>query len=116
MDDPDRVAIAAQVERVFNHDLRANMAFHQNASPQVVNVSCSELRHAPFDVLRDIREVLGMGWAGADSETVRQFLRRQSRRGPGRHHYSQDGWGITPEEVGELFGDYRSTFAERLAG
>jgi hypothetical protein len=113
---PDRQSIASQVRRVFDHDLRANVAFHEQTSCEVAHVACSTLRRAPSDVLKDLRGWLDLSWTGADAQLLTDVLQRRPEGGSGGHRYSHEGWGVTREQVAGLFGDYRSTFAELLTG
>ncbi len=113
MDRPDREAIAGQVRRVFEHDLRGNLEFHRAAPGHVIHVACSTLRREPMEVRREIYGRTGVDWT---DEAVDRAARPQGERGgPGAHRYSRDGWGIPPAAVAELFGDYRSTFSELVA-
>lgn len=109
---PDRAAIADHVRRVFEHDLRANVMFHDNEPGAVTDVACSSIRREPADVRRGIYSRIGLAWDETASGRVADAGRSSS--GPGGHRYSHDGWGIQASRVDGLFGDYRSRFADLL--
>jgi len=111
---PDRAAIADHVRRVFEHDLRANVMFHDKEPGAVTDVACSSLRREPTDVLRAIHSRFGLPWGESAANRVADAGRSSS--GPGKHHYSHDGWGIPASRVDTLFGDYRRRFNNLLAG
>ena len=111
MDHPERELIAAQVRRVFEHDLRANLEFHEAKSCEVIHVGCSALSQVPIEVLQEVLGRIGIDWNGEAADRMANFNRAQSRRGPRGHHYSRVGWGVTESRVAGFFGDYRSAFS-----
>ncbi len=111
---PDRAAIADHVRRVFEHDLRANVMFHDNEPGAVTDVACSSLLREPAEVLRGIYSMIGLSWG--ESASVRVVEASRTSGGSGKHHYSHDGWGIPASRVDTLFGDYRRRFNDLLAG
>jgi hypothetical protein len=113
VDRPDREAIAGQVKRVFDHDLRGNLEFHRGAQGGVIHVACSTLAREPLQVRREISRRVGVDWT--EEATNRAARPRREGGGPGLHRYSHDGWGISPSDVAGFFGDYRSTFADLVA-
>lgn len=115
MDHPDREMIAAQVQRVFEHDLRANLEFHAADSCEVIHVACSALSRGPVEVVREILGCIGIDWNAEAADRVANPQRAQSRGGSGGHRYSREGWGIQQSRVSDLFGDYRSAFPELVA-
>ena len=115
MGHPEREMIAAQVQRVFEHDLRANLEFHAADLCEVVHVACSALSRGPIEVLQEVFGRIGIDWNGETADRVANSKRAQSRGGPGGHRYSREGWGVRPSRVAEHFGDYRSAFAELVA-
>ncbi len=112
VDHPERETIAAQVRRVFEHDLCANLKFHEANSAEVIHVACSALSRGPIEVLREVLGRIGIDWNEEAADRVADFQRVQSRRGPRGHRYSREGWGFPENRVAELFGDYRSAFPE----
>lgn len=114
VDRPNRASISDQVQRVFEHDLRGNLEFHEASMSKVTHVACAALRRAPVEVLQEIHSRLGLDWA-ADDASRAAGARRKKAGGPGRHHYSHDGWGATPGHVAGLFADYRSNFADLVS-
>ncbi len=112
---PDREAIAGQVKRVFEHDLRGNLEFHETSPREVTHVACSTLRREPVEVLKEIHSRLGLDWTTDVAERATQSLGAKARSGPGKHRYSHEGRSVTPEHVAGLFGEYRSMFADLMA-
>jgi len=112
VDQPNRGGISDQVQRVFEHDLRGNLEFHETSPLEVTHVACSALRSEPVEVLEGIHHRLGLDWTMDVAERVTASLRAKTRGGPGKHRYSHDGWSVTPKHVAGLFADYRSRFAE----
>lgn len=115
MEQPDRNAIAEQVRRVFEHDLRANLRFHEQASCDVIHVACSAVRSRPLKVLQELRGRLGIDELEGVTDRIGISRRSEARGGTGGHRYSRDGWGLKENRVAGLFGDYRSKFPEFVA-
>jgi len=112
VDQPNRRRISNQVRRVFEHDLRGNLEFHEASPREVTHVACLTLRREPVVVLKEIHSRLGLDWTMDVAERATESIRAQSRSGPGKHRYSHDGWSVTPRHVAGLFSDYRSKFAD----
>jgi Sulfotransferase family len=115
-DRPDREAIASQVRRVFEHDLRSNVEFHNQSQGVVIDVACGTLRRTPLDLLEELHGRLDLGWGSSDAGRAKTSLERPAGGGPGRHHYSDLGWGVTRDRVEGLFGGYREGFGWAFEG
>jgi len=115
MNRPERETIAAQVRRVFEHDLSANLEFHEADSCEVIHVACSALSRGPIEVLREVLGRIGIDWTEEAADRAAKSRRVQSRGGSGGHRYSREGWGVQQNRVEDLFGDYRAAFPELLA-
>ena len=114
IDRPNRKNIAGQVRRVFEHDLSANLEFHEASSGETIHVACSAVRNTPFEVLRELFERLGFEWTEEVADRMTGNLQKWSRRGLARHRYSDHGWGISRKRVDDLFSGYRAGFAAVL--
>ena len=111
----DPGVVGDHVRRVFEHDLDANLAFHDRAPGVVANVSQRRLRSAPIETLRDVYRAAGLE---PISTTVRRWKADvdRRRRSRARHHrVSRDGWGVSPDRADAMFGDYRRRFDDQIA-
>jgi len=115
-DRPDRKAIAAQVQRVFEHDLQGNLEFHAASFGETIHVACSAVRNAPLEVLRDLHQSFDLEWNQATASRATTYLQRPQRSHGGRHSYSYTDWEISKESVDQLFHDYRTRFATAIEG
>ena len=113
---PDRSAIAREVRRVFEHDLRANVEFHRGAPNVAVHVASGRLRSSPVEVLEKLHARLDLEWGSIEADRLRRSLDRPAGGEPGRHRYSDLGWGVTRDRVEALFGGYREEFEWAIAG
>ena len=116
IDRPNRKDIADQVRRVFEHDLAANLEFHEASSGETIHVACSAVRNAPHEVLRDLHQSFDLEWNQATASRTTTYLQRSQRNHGGRHSYSYTDWEISKESVDRLFRAYRTRFATVIAG
>ena len=107
---PNRELIAQEVRRVFEHDLRTNVEFHRGSPDVVAHVASGRLRSTPLEALEELHCRLGLGWRSDEAGRLRAFLDRPAGGGPGRHRYSDLGWGVDRDRVEGLFGGYRKAF------
>jgi len=114
-DRPNRKAITGQVRRVFEHDLRANLEFHEASSGETIHVACSAVRNTPLEVLRDLHQSFDLEWNQATASRATIYLQRIQRGRGGQHRYSYSDWEISKESVDRLFRAYRTRFATAIA-
>lgn len=111
---PPRQLIADQVRRVFEHDLRASLEFHEDHPGETAHVACSALQREPVHALRQARVGLDLGWSRAIEDRTECYLNRHPRGGHGRHRYSDIDWGFSKAAVSRLFIAYRERFSSDL--
>jgi hypothetical protein len=114
VDRPSRKNIAGQVRRVFEHDLRTSLEFHEDRPTEVTHIACSVLGKEPLEVLRGLCCDLDLGWSQETAGRAAAYLERNPRGRHGRHHVSDDDWGISREDIDQLFSVYRERFAGLL--
>lgn len=115
MSEPSREAIARQVRRVFAHDLAGNLEYHEIHSGEVVNVACGDLQKSPIEVLSETCADLDLEWSQDAQDRAAAYLERSSRGRKGKHHVTDDVWGVSREAIDQLFPAYRERFAGLLA-
>ena len=112
---PDRVKIAGHVRRVFEHDLAANIGFHEEHPDDVIHVACRDLAGSPLEILPGLHAVLDLEWSRDAANRVAAHVEQNPRGRFGRHRVSEDGWGVPRETVDLLFSGYRERFAGFLS-
>lgn len=111
---PSRRQIAGQVQRVFEHDLCACLAFQEDHPGEFVDVACSALQREPIHALQQARSGLDLGWSRAIEDRAGGYLKRHPRGRHGRHRVATQEWGVTREVVDRLFTAYREQFSSSL--
>ncbi len=112
---PDRTKIADHVRRVFDHDLGANLEYHEGNLGAVMNVACRDLGNSPLEVLPGLFGGLDLEWSRDAADRAAAYLERNPRGRFGKHRVSDDDWGVSREAVDQLFSIYRERFAGFLA-
>ncbi len=111
----DPRVIAGHVRRVFEHDVSANLAFHDQSPDRVIHVSQRRLRRTPLETLRAVYRASGLEPTSQAEERWTADIDHRRRIHRRHHHVPQDVWGISPDCIDAMFGDYRRRFADQLA-
>ena len=111
LSEPPRRLIAGQVHRVFEHDLRACLEFHENHPAETVHVACGALQQEPIHALRQARVGLDLDWGREIEDGARTYLEQHPRGRFGRHRVAAEEWGVTRGVVDRLFSAYRARFS-----
>jgi hypothetical protein len=99
---------------ILRHGLEALERARQKLGPErFVDLSYRELVASPGAALRKLGARLGFDASGVAVEEAGEWLERNEQRS-GRHHYSLDDFGLTPEIIDEYFEAYRARFGPLL--
>ncbi|PRP92813.1 hypothetical protein ENSA5_47260 [Enhygromyxa salina] len=90
-------------------------ARQQLPADRFVDLSYRELVASPGAVLRKLGARLDFNAEGVAVEEAGEWLERNRQHKSGRHQYSLDDFGLTPEVIDEYFATYRSRFGPLLA-
>ncbi len=115
-DSPDTVEIGRHWNRKCRRMVEKGMAYRRSLSPEAeagtfMDIQFTDLIAEPVAVLRRIYAFIDLEFDSTAEEEARSFLNSNDNRRFGRHVYNLSDFGLSSEEVRNVYSDYRSTYA-----
>lgn len=107
----DREAIGQEVPARWAQALELGMEARKHADPaRFMDIRYEDLVADPLSTVQSIYERFGLPWREELRAPMQQWLRDNPQNKRGAHAYSMDEFGLSTEQLDELFGPYEQQF------
>ncbi len=114
-DHQDRAALGRELLHLW-HDGQARMMAFRKANPHipVYDMRYKDLSANPVAAVQDVYDFAGIDFTGEAEAGMRAWLAANPSDKHGRHTYSLADYGLTEDQVRDVYADYIEAYAEYL--